>query len=101
MNELIIWLQEWYQSQCNGEWEHDYGITIQTLDNPGWSLLINLDGTTMEDRNFQPIQLERTEDDWIFCELKNKRFEAACGPLNLVEILEIFRNWVTSDGSAH
>jgi Immunity protein 53 len=52
MNELIIWLQKWYQSQCNGDWEHSYGITIQTLDNPGWSLFVNLDGTMMEERSF-------------------------------------------------
>jgi Immunity protein 53 len=101
MNELIIWLQKWYQSQCNGDWEHSYGITIQTLDNPGWSLFVNLDETVMEDRSFQPIRVERTEDNWVFCEVKNNRFEGACSPLNLVEVLEIFHNWVTSDDSAN
>lgn len=35
-------LQDWYCSQCNGDWEHGYGVSIETLDNPGWSLKIEL-----------------------------------------------------------
>lgn len=30
-------LERWYAAQCNGDWEHTYGITIETLDNPGWT----------------------------------------------------------------
>lgn len=37
-NENIFeWLQKWYKSQCDGDWEHEYGIKIETVDNPGWS----------------------------------------------------------------
>jgi hypothetical protein len=28
-------LEAWYASRCDGEWEHGYGISIETLDNPG------------------------------------------------------------------
>ena len=35
-------LQKWYRSQCNGEWEHAEGISIGTLDNPGWSIEVSL-----------------------------------------------------------
>ena len=31
-------LQDWYLAQCNGDWEHTYGVSIGTLDNPGWTL---------------------------------------------------------------
>ncbi|WP_203237204.1 Imm53 family immunity protein [Streptomyces gilvosporeus] len=31
-------LTAWYTSQCDGGWEHEYGIRIETLDNPGWSV---------------------------------------------------------------
>src|SRR5260221_4160816 len=34
-------LENWYRSQCNGEWEHGEGITIGTLDNPGWSIQVS------------------------------------------------------------
>ena len=45
---MINWLQDWYKNQCNDEWEHDYGITIGTLDNPGWDVKIDLIGTSLE-----------------------------------------------------
>ena len=36
-NEAVFQrLQKWYKSQCNGDWEHSFGIKIETLDNPGW-----------------------------------------------------------------
>lgn len=38
-------LQRWYRSQCNGDWEHSYGVKIDTLDNPGWSVTVELADT--------------------------------------------------------
>jgi hypothetical protein len=32
--------QHWYLEQCNDLWEHSYGVKIDTLDNPGWLLVI-------------------------------------------------------------
>jgi hypothetical protein len=29
-------LQQWYLAQCDGDWEHEWGVQIGTLDNPGW-----------------------------------------------------------------
>jgi hypothetical protein len=34
-DDLLKRLQDWYVSQCDGGWEHTYGISIDTLDNPG------------------------------------------------------------------
>jgi|GEM_PF-3181522 len=33
-------LTNWYQNQCDGDWEHKYGVSIETLDNPGWIVKI-------------------------------------------------------------
>lgn len=41
MND-ITWLEAWYQQNCDGYWEHSYGIEIETLDNPGWHVKIDL-----------------------------------------------------------
>lgn len=38
-------IQSWFAERCNGEWEHEFGITIETLDNPGWRVRIDLAGT--------------------------------------------------------
>ena len=46
-------LQQWYLAQCDGDWEHGYGVSITTLDNPGWSLDI-----TAANRNLLSGKLE-------------------------------------------
>jgi len=48
-------LQTWYQAQCNGKWEHTCGVKIETLDNPGWSLTIDLAETNLSGRSFTKI----------------------------------------------
>ena len=47
---LFNLLQDWYLAQCNGDWEHEFGIKIDTLDNPGWSVVIDLLGTNYENK---------------------------------------------------
>ena len=88
------WLQQWYQDYCNGSWEHSYGISLKNIDNPGWSLTVDLEDTQLEYTNFQQIKIDRSEQDWIFCEVKDLKFEARCGARNLPEVLRVFRHWV-------
>jgi Immunity protein 53 len=43
---LLTQLQSWYVAQCNGDWEHTCGISIETVDNPGWySLMLSNDSS--------------------------------------------------------
>src|ERR1700722_3691288 len=81
----FLWLLKWYQNHCNGDWEHGSGIHIGTLDNPGWSITINLENTALEDKKFQEIEIERSENNWLFCFIKNNKFEGRCGTINLPE----------------
>lgn len=85
-------LQSWYSKQCNGEWEHSYGVRIGTLDNPGWSVEIDLAGTSLADRPLEKIQRD-SGTDWILCELYADQFRGFGGPSNLGEILDIFLSW--------
>lgn len=48
--DALYLLQRWYLGQCNDEWEHSFGVAIETLDNPGWSLRIELEETSLEHR---------------------------------------------------
>ena len=89
----FLWLQQWYRSHCNGDWEHGAGIHIGTIDNPGWSIKVNLQDTELENKQFDKIHIERSENDWIFCVVKEGNFEGACGPMNLPEVLMLFRKW--------
>ena len=95
-NKKIIWLQNWYDSHCDQDWEHTYGIEIKTLDNPGWVVIIDIAETELEDYEFTEVTIERSDQDWINCVLKNNKFQGVGGSLNLLEILDIFREWVES-----
>lgn len=95
-DNLINWLQNWFNSNCNGDWEHGYAIKIANLDNPGWQISVDLEETDMENVVFEAVEIERSENNWIYCQVEKLRFKGACGPLNLLEMLEIFRNWVIS-----
>jgi hypothetical protein len=87
-------LQTWYVSQCNWNWEHHYGISISTLDNPGWRVKIDLSG--ISPASYERRETHRGEDDWCVTWIENDTFHAACGPTNLGEALHDFRVWATT-----
>jgi hypothetical protein len=86
-------LENWYSSQCNGDWEHQYGIEIGTLDNLGWRIKIDLTGTKGENKTLDRMKLERTENDWLQYWVENRKFHAGCGPKTLSEAIDIFCDW--------
>ena len=87
------WLQEWYFKHTDGDWEHQNGIEIETIDNPGWRVKINLEETDLFEKQFSRVKVERNDNDWFHIWVENGKFEIACGPMNLEEALGIFRNW--------
>lgn len=89
----FLWLQKWYRTRCDGDWEHSRGIQLGTIDNPGWSLTVDLHDTELENRKFQEVEIERSEDDWIFCTVKDNQFQGRCGAENLPEVLKLFHDW--------
>jgi hypothetical protein len=72
MNNYLSLLQEWYKSQCNGDWEHDFGVKIETLDNPGWYVIIDLEDTDLEDINVSETA-DVADDDWYNIQTKDKK----------------------------
>ncbi|WP_380162713.1 immunity 53 family protein [Kineococcus sp. R86509] len=93
----LEWLQAWFTSNCDDEWEHGEGIRIETLDNPGWHIKIDLADTAAAGQKLHPLKLERSEHDWYVIRREEDTFVAACGPLNLGEVLYLFRRWVQGD----
>lgn len=93
VDDNLLWLLKWYKSQCDGDWEHGNGIEIYTIDNPGWLIKISLNETNLVDKSFDVIDIDRSEQDWIYCSIKDRMFEGFGGPFNLPELLRIFRVW--------
>ncbi|MGV9779260.1 immunity 53 family protein [Streptosporangium sp. NPDC003464] len=94
ITDSLAFLQSWYASCCDGEWEHGYGVEIETLDNPGWSVEIDLMDTPLSGTSLERLVIDRTEDDWVQFWSDGIHFKGACGPLNLGEMLKAFRDFV-------
>lgn len=101
----LNWLMQWYVGECNNDWEHTYGVEIGTLDNPGWTLKVDLKETTLEGRSFTSVTHGEPADDldewrrtgsWWIAEVKDGAFEASCGPLDLPAVISVFRKWAES-----
>lgn len=88
--DALFLLQRWYLGQCDGEWEHSFGVSIETLDNPGWTLRVELQGSPLEHRAEPSSKVERSEHDWVHWRIEGGVFEAACGPTNLNEAILAF-----------
>ncbi|MEI6515347.1 MAG: immunity 53 family protein [bacterium] len=98
MNEIAE-IQNWFQSQCDGDWEHGCGIRIESLDNPGWKIEIELNGTNLENAVFIPVErnvspsLPERETDWYTCKVEESKFKGYGGPQHLKTILRMFLEW--------
>ena len=94
-------------SKCDGEWEHESGVSISTLDNPGWILTVNLMGTDLADRAIEVwsrdlgTRLIQTEEgrkgsgDWMECRVSGGKWVGAGDTAKLRTIAETFRDWAT------
>lgn len=98
METILVRLQRWYASHCNDDWEHTWGVKIDTLDNPGWSLTVDLFDTELEKASFTGFKVDHPTD-WMFFELKGTRFIGRCGPTKLEDMIEVFLDWAEKSAS--
>ena len=101
-DDTLTWLMQWYVDQCDDDWEHSFGIKIDTLDNPGWTLKVDLRGTRLETLPFP--RTERGEvasslgewkrsGSWLVARVEDATFQGACGPTDLPQLIGVFRDW--------
>ena len=92
-------LQNWYKRQCNGVWEHSSGIRIESCDNPGWWVKINLAGTSLQARTFAEVaegidaQRFALGPLWLSCRVEGDTWHGAGDETKLERILEVFLVW--------
>jgi hypothetical protein len=90
---VIKQLESWFAEQCNDEWEHSFGVNIETLDNPGWKVSIDLTDTLLQNTLFKSLRREGSDNDWIDCRVEASIFRGAGGCQNLEELLTTFLDW--------
>ncbi|MGY4497381.1 hypothetical protein ACVWYH_001308 [Bradyrhizobium sp. GM24.11] len=99
--DVLERLARWYAAQCNGDWEHTYGVKLDTLDNPGWSFKVDLTDTYLLGRSFEKIEEKQNDDhtDFFHCEVKDRQFVGYCPASRLREVISIFLNWAEAPAS--
>jgi len=92
-------LQNWYLAHCDGDWEHSFGVSISTLDNPGWALKINLVGTSCSGRALPETSVGDSDVDaaWYVCWVDNNEFHAAGSALMLTTMIGYFLDWASAE----
>lgn len=96
-HDALARIQRWYARQCDGEWEHGYGLNITTLDNPGWSVAIELTSTSLHAKPFEKVVSDSDSPRWLHCEIKDSTFNGAGGAEMLGEILTVFLDWAGAE----
>lgn len=88
---LLGRLQQWYALHLNGDWEHSFGLQIGTLDNPGWTIKIDLEDTCLQQLAYEQL-IDGGTMDWLHISVQAGVFNGAGDPSKLEEILRIFLN---------
>lgn len=97
--DIFEWLQNWYSSHCDGNWEHENQIKIETLDNPGWNIEIDIKETNLSFVEDIPWELfEKAENDWYGKAVKNGKYIASGDSNKLIFLLEEFRKFTNDVG---
>lgn len=97
--DLLAFLADWFARQCDGEWEHDQGVTLENLDNPGWSLRIRIEDTDLHGVQAPLVKFDESEDEWLRWRSDGVLFEAYGGPGDLKRVLRAFYEFATTHAS--
>lgn len=96
-------LQQWYAAQCNGDWEHRRGVKIESCDNPGWWVKIDVLGTALQGRTFTALA-ESVDPQgfpvgprWLRCHVQDGVWHGAGDATKLPIILQHFLSWAGSE----
>ncbi|MFQ3336101.1 MAG: hypothetical protein ACI8RY_000804 [Urechidicola sp.] len=92
--EILDWIQDWFQYNCDGKWEKGNGIQITTSDVPGWEVEIDLSNTSMAHLTLDWILNENSKQDWYGVKVDNQTFSAACDSGKLEFILNMFKEMI-------
>ena len=93
-------LSAWFQQQCNGDWEHTFRVSLQSTENPGWWIKIDLRGTPLEHKSFAPVlrgdfASGDPQPPWLHCRVMDGVFHGAGDAQQLDVILQTFLAWAS------
>lgn len=92
--EILDWIQNWFQENCDGEWEQGSGIQITTLEDPGWEIEIDISTTSIANLEVDWILNEVGTHDWYGVKIENQKFSASGDAGKLEFLLNLFREMI-------
>ena len=95
-DSTLDFLMRWFAAHCDGDWEHDLGIRIETLDNPGWALDVRIEDTELSGLVTDWHRTDDSATEWVHWRSTGMAFEARCGPQDLGRALAAFQSFVES-----
>jgi Immunity protein 53 len=86
--EPIAWLEEFLSGQSESYW-NGQGITIKSLDNPGWELIITIPASiSVNDRPSKLIEGDAdSETHWMFLSVERNTLHIFGGPKMLGKMI--------------
>lgn len=91
MKDFLTLVNTWYQSKCDGVWEHSYGFSLDNIDNPGWCIKI----TGENNKKVLSITSDiDTEDFWLSITSNENSFIGYSGILSFDRLLEYVVEWL-------
>ncbi len=85
----LAFVDRYYNARCNGHWEHYYGFSIETCDNPGWMLTLTeplpTDLIDLDDLRDVAERLRAIHDVAIICDVVDSKVEeqVQCMEINI------------------
>ncbi|MFY1048502.1 immunity 53 family protein [Chryseobacterium sp. GP-SGM7] len=89
---MINWLQKWFNEQIDGNWEHEAVLKIETIDNPGWSLEVNLVQGSIPSTEWKLFEV--SDDNWVGYKFEDNTFHASGDPNKLSLLIGMFKELV-------
>lgn len=94
MEHIFEWLSGWVKAHCNDDWEHENGVRIATVSNPGWYIEIDLNNTSLEKLQIDSGTIEVSENDWCCYKIKGGKFSAGGDLSKLIYLITEFKKLV-------
>lgn len=98
--DCLAWLQKWYIENCDGDWEHSYGISISTIDNPGWSVKIDIHDYNIDDTSVNLTGYPEPGDTWLTYRVEKGCFYGHSDPTQLCQIILVFKQLIEQQASS-
>jgi hypothetical protein len=93
--EILQWIQDWFKTNCDGEWEKGDAIQITNIDSPaGWDVEIDISKTSIANLDIKWVLNENGKQDWYGVKIQNQRFRAAGDATKLAFLLGLFREMI-------